>query len=41
MRLTEEEQKCLQCLAEGITFEEMTAELGWTLEGVENFGTEF
>ena len=40
MRLTEEETKVSSTSPKG-TFEDMAAELGWTLEEVENFGTEF
>jgi hypothetical protein len=41
MRLTEEEQRYLDCLARGMTFEEMAIELGMTVEEVEDFGTKF
>jgi len=41
MQLTEEEQRYLQCLASGMTFEEMAVELGWTVEEVRGFGMRF
>ncbi len=34
MRLTKQEQRYLECLAAGITFEEMAIEVGWTVEEV-------
>jgi hypothetical protein len=40
MQLTPTEQEYLQCLAEGMSFE-MADTLGWTVEEVEDFGTEF
>ena len=41
MQLTEEEQRYLQCLASGMAFEEMAAELGWTHHEVVDFGHRF
>jgi hypothetical protein len=41
MRLTKEEQRYLQCLAQEMTFKEMAIELGMTVEEVEQFGMKF
>ncbi len=41
MQLTLTEQQYLQCLAEGMTFEEMADALGWTAEEVKDFGMKF
>jgi len=41
MKLSEDEQRYLNCLAQNMSFEEMAAELGWTVEEVRNFGMKF
>ena len=41
MQLTEEEQRYLECLASGKTFEQMAIELGMTVEEIDDFGTQF
>jgi len=41
MKLSEDEQRYLNCLAEEMTFEEMAVELGWTVEEVRDFGMKF
>ena len=41
MQLTETERMYICCLAEGMSFEDMAFELGWTVQEVENFGTAF
>jgi hypothetical protein len=41
MELTDEERCYITCLARGMTFEEMAVDLGWTVEEVEEFGTNF
>jgi hypothetical protein len=39
--LTEAEQHYLQCLAAGMTFQEMAVELGWIYHQVVDFGSHF
>ncbi len=41
MKLSEDEQRYLNCLAQNMSFEEMAVELGWTVKEVEDFGMEF
>ena len=41
MRFTEEEQRYLECLTNGMTFEEMAAKLGWSYREVVGFGERF
>ena len=41
MTLTDDERDYLYLLSEHKTFEEMAAELGWTVEEVEEFGEHF
>jgi hypothetical protein len=40
-RLTEDEQRYVQCVAAGMTFQEMAVELGWTYHQVVEFGGHF
>jgi len=39
VKLTDEEKRYLDCLAQGMTFHAMAAELGMTVEEVDDFGT--
>jgi hypothetical protein len=40
-QLTDCEQRYLQCLAAGMTFQDMAVELGWTYHQVVEFGSHF
>jgi len=40
-QLTEAEQRYLQCLAAGMTFQQIAVELGWTYHQVVEFGSHF
>ena len=40
-KLTEAEQRYLQCLSARMTFQEMAVELGWTYHQVVEFGSHF
>ena len=40
-QLTEAEQRYLQCLAAGMTFQQIAVELGWTYHQVVEFGSRF